>query len=165
LLQTQCIIRDYAQGTDTCSVELTGLGVVEAWMDGVALASSVDRSLVVFGAQAIVNLPDLHRLCNATVIEVYGQAAQAVVGVPAATTGAVTTQTGRQYIFTDASGNASGTVTFPVAFVSAPQVSITGDSVVGYTVSSVTNTGFNFHLTAARAAYTWLAFTWTARGN
>lgn len=164
MLQTQCFIRDYNASADTCSIEVAGLGTIEAWVDGVAIAANVDRSLLVFGAQALVNLPDLHRLCGATVVQVYGATAQSIAGIPPSSTAAVKKQTGRAQVFTDGAGNATGTITFPQAFTNTPQVSLAGDSAISWTISGLLNTQFTFTLAAARSPNSYVFFTWSATG-
>jgi hypothetical protein len=155
-------IRDYNHTTDTCSIELTGIGVIDTWLDGVHIATPLDRSLVVSGALATITFPDASRLCEGVVTSIAG-AIQ-----PATTTsgGTITrTQSVRAAIATDGVGHGSVAVLWPAPFsVSPTSINASLDYNIGsIAISAITPAGFTATLTGGPISST-ESFTATAVG-
>ncbi|HZU11413.1 MAG TPA: hypothetical protein VFB58_01120 [Chloroflexota bacterium] len=161
MINVVCTIRDYNAADDTCTVEIQGVGIIDLWVDGVAVAPTVSRGYLVYGASGVLSLPDQHRLCEASLIQVVPPTnLQTLQG------GSVQrTLTGRTLITTDGTGNGSATVTFSSAFTTAPTVSLLGDNLAGLTVSTVSTTGFTAALTKPGLVHAYVWFSWSATGT
>src|SRR5947209_2211651 len=71
LLQTrlsQSKVRDYSASSDTASVELVHHGVIDFWMDGLAVHPAVNRAFLVHGADVTIQVPDAHALCQGIIV-------------------------------------------------------------------------------------------------
>lgn len=157
--QTTGVVRDYSAATDTATVELNTLGIVDTWLDGVKIDAPVSRAYMTNGQLVTVALPDAHRLCEAHIVAVPGAPLGAVTGSGSSQK----TETGCIQSFTNNSGAATLSITFPVAFTAAPTVQAGADAGT-VAVSAITTTGFSAGVSGAPAnAYVWT--TWTATGT
>lgn len=162
MLNVTCTIRDYSPSADTCSVEIQGIGIVEAWLDGVAIAPTVSRGYLVYGAQGVLSLPDAHRLCEASLIQVIPPSALKTVQG----TGAVQkTLSGRDQITTNSSGNGSVTITFSSPFSAAPTIAVLGDNLAAINVSAITTNGFTATLASPGTPNSYVLVSWSAGGT
>jgi len=147
----QGFIRDYNPSNDTATVELAGLGIIDAWLDGLKIDIGVNRAALVNGAVAILSLPDPHRICEATVSAVpmsVGAIAQAY-------------KAGRAYVSTNAQGSGSLAVAFGITFPNVPILWAQFDKPAAYSVTAFTATGFTMNLAGALANTVYF-FTWSA---
>jgi len=141
LYTAQGFIRDYNPTSDTATVELAGLGIIDAWLDGLKIDIGVNRAALVNGAVAILSLPDPHRICEATVSQAY--------------------KAGRAYVSTNASGAGSLAVSFGLTFPNVPILWAQFDRPAAYSVTAFTATGFTMNLAGALANTVYF-FTWSA---
>jgi hypothetical protein len=148
-------------------VELTGVGVIDTWIDGIKINQNMPRSQLVFGTVVTVSMPDAHRICEAIVdgpASVPGEAIQAPPG-GLSTSNAQKVEVGRGSMTIDGSGNGSANVVFPAPYSSAPTVRAFADTLVTPSISNVSTTGF----TVSIAGSPWLNgthyFSWQAQGN
>jgi len=151
LYTAQGFIRDYNPSNDTATVELAGLGIIDAWLDGLKIDIGVNRAALVNGAVAILSLPDPHRICEATVSAVpmsVGAIAQAY-------------KAGRAYVSTNASGAGSLPVTFGITFPNVPILWIQFDRPANFATSAFTATGFTVSISGALPNSVYF-FTWSA---
>jgi hypothetical protein len=152
-------IRDYDAPSDTATVELIGLGIIDTWLDGCRINAGVNRGYLTHGAEALLSIPDAHRLCEATIVSINGSGA-----VLANSGGVQKTQTGRVRIGTDGAGAGSITVTFPVAFTVIPQLYAGADDLLPLHIFTPTLTNFALSFSAGTAPpnsniyCTWFAF-------
>lgn len=159
-------IRDYNTAADTCTVELNGGGAIDTWMDGVKIASAIDRHWVAPGALCTLSMPDLHRICEAQVIQVNPPTNTGTyVPVQNPQSGVQRIQQGIVHQQCDATGHVTITVTFPIAFAAAPSVRWIGPAGSSWTISAITTTGFTATLAAPLTAYYWVFAMWYAVGN
>lgn len=135
-----CTVRGYSSSADTVTVELQGLGIIDSWIDGVKVAQTVNRGLLFYGAPGVLSMPDLHRICEASLIQVLPPSA-GTGSVVQQNANPVKTQTGYSLITTGAGGSGSTTVTFSPAFATTPTVSALADLLYTVTVSGVSTTG------------------------
>lgn len=161
MITVACVVRDFNPAGDTCTVEVQGVGIIDLWLDGVAVAPTVSRGYLVDGASGVLAMPDAHRLCEASLIQVIPP-----TNLQTLESGSVQrTLTGRTLIATDASGNGSAPVTFSSSFTAVPTVSLLGDNLAGLSVSSVSTTGFTAALSRPGQAHAYLWFSWSAAGT
>jgi len=171
----QGFIRNYDPPSDTVTVELAGLGIIDTWLDGIKIDVGVNRAACVNGAIAILALPDPHRICEATVSAVpFNPASLAAVvaggTVPPGGTGSgsTTTQTyqsGRNLITSASDGTGSVTTTFAKPFPATPTLSVLFDQPSpGYSITAITATNFTISLTAGNPAFLPFNFSWSAHG-
>jgi hypothetical protein len=139
-------IRDYNQATDTCSVELVGMGVLDTWLDGVKISSTINRAALAGNVEATVTFPDSSRLCEGTVSAL-------IAGQQPPTSQASGTNTKLQSvrvgITTGGGGGGSAAVVWPIAFSAPPtQVYASPDNQLGtVSVSAVTAAGCTLTIT------------------
>lgn len=155
-------VRDYNAAADTCSVELYDLGVIDVWLDGVKVNQTVPRSLLAYGSQVTVAMPDAHRICEAVVIGPGSVANQAQAA------GAVVqkTQTGRVGIALDGTGHGSITVTYPSAFSGIPgDLRVLADKQVVLTLSNIGTSSFTVALGSPGVPNSTVYVSWTATGS
>jgi hypothetical protein len=158
------VVRDYDPATDSCSVELQGMGIIEVWMDGIKAHAGVDRSQLVGGTQVTIDVPDPNRLCEAQIVGVVPQ------GIPHTVdpvVGLLKRLSGRSFVSTDGAGNGSTVVTFPSAFTSTPTISAQGDFFTGVSVPPglVLTTQFEIDVAAPALANSVLSVSWSAVGG
>lgn len=156
MLTVPATIRDYDPNTDTVSVEMTGAGILDSWITGVAIDLTVNRAYLAAGAPATLELPDAHRLCEARVV---------AITPPTVFKATTKTETGRASFQTDGSGNGSATVTFPSAFASSVAVSAALDNLAPCTISAVSLTQFTLANASPLPINTLVYFTWSATGT
>lgn len=142
-----CVIRDYNPTSDTCSVEIQGIGIVDSWLDGVGIAPTVDRAYVVGGSQGVLAMPDLSRMCDATLIQVYPPGT-AISYDP----DPIIVYNGSISIPTDADGNGCADVTFPEPYDQVPVVTASAYDGATLTISNVTETGFTACVTGGKVS-------------
>ena len=152
----QGYIRDYDRVTDTATVELTGLGVIDAWLDGLKIDAPVSRAFMTHNTPCTVSFPDEHRLCEGIVISVQGN--------PTTPANTQKVQTGTGYIQTNGAGTGNTTVFFPSAYTAAPQVVAWSDENYSLSIVTVTTTTVTLALGGARA-FGYVHFTWQAIGT
>ena len=70
IVTVPCVVRDYNASNDTCSVELQGVGVIETWIDGMAIDPSISRAKLASGVAGVVTMSDVHRLCGAVLTSI-----------------------------------------------------------------------------------------------
>lgn len=156
-------IRDYNSSTDTATVELIGLGIIDVWLDGCKVNAGVNRAYLVHGAEATLSFPDAHRLCEGSIVSV---AAQLTAAAAAFGSGLQNFQTGRVGIPTSAGGGGSVTVTFPSAYTSAPQLYAGSDEFIALQVGIPTATQFTLTIApGAGPANSTVYCTWYAFGH
>lgn len=142
-----CSIRDFNAAADTCTVEVQGIGIVDAWIDGVAIAPTVDRSFIVAGAPGVITVPDINRPCDATLIQVTPP------GDPVSyDPDQIVTYTGSLLVDTDITGAGCQDVTFPTPYSSVPVVNASAAHPAAVTISNVTETGFTACVTGGRVS-------------
>lgn len=154
---TKGTIRAYDAPSDTCSVEFTGDGAIDTWIDGVAVDPSLPRGYLAAGTPCTIAMPDHTKLCESTVV--------ALNPIGTAASSNTTTQSGRFQTILSGTGSYSGSVTFTTAYTTGtPQVTATPDtpSVNTVKVTAVTTTGFSYTVTAP--AYSGVYVTWSATG-
>lgn len=148
----QGTIQAYDGATDTATVELTGLGIIDAWFEGVRISSAVPRAQVVAGAPCTITTPDASRLCEAIVVSIdRGYQSQLIDN--GGTQLAI--QTLRAALATDAAGGGGpATVSWPSPFsAGTPTVYATPDSGT-VALSAISTTGATIQLTAAKPSTT-----------
>lgn len=148
-------IRDYDSSTDSASVELTGAGVLDTWLDGVSIAPTINRAFIAAGAPLSLALPDAHRLCEARIIS---------VTPPTVLNANARTQQGRGTFSTNNLGYESTTVTFATPYTSAPSVSAALDNLQPCTISAVSTTGFTISNPNPLSVNALIYFSWSAVG-
>ena len=155
-------IRDYNAAADTATIELVGAGVIDSWLDGIAIDPALNRSLVVHGAITSVSTPDPHRICEATITAIAG----AVQPVQAFGGAAQLVQTGRVWILTNTVGQGSTTAVFSQAFSSSTNLSVSCSSDFGYPsqISGISATQFTVSVSAA-PPNTYVYLSYEAEGN
>lgn len=167
MYQTLATVRDYNASADTCSVELTAIGSIDVWLDGVKINPTVPRSLIVFGAQVTVAMPDAHRICEAVVIgpgALSGEA-QSAPAAGVTPTSNQKTEFGRGSITLDGTGAGSQNVVFPTPFSAAPIVRAFADTLMTPTLSAISTTGFTIAVSGSPFINGTQHFSWQATGN
>ena len=158
MFQTHGILANYDPSTDTGSVLLHALGIIDTFLTGLPIHQALSRGQLSAGVPVVVATPDPHRLCEAAVTTLAG-----AVSSSSGPSGAITTQNGRLTATTDGTGLGSVTVTFSPAFVSTPTVTVSVDGLMTITISTLSNTTLTFSFTAApNSAY---GCSWTATGH
>lgn len=154
-----CVVRDFNAVADTCTVEIQGIGIVDAWLDGTAIAPTVDRSYIVSGALGVVTLADINRPCDATLIQITPP------GNPVSyNPDPIVTYTGSLYIPTDSTGAGCATITFPQPYSAVPTINASAGHPASVTISTVTTTGFTACVTGGKvSSHHHVAY--TARSN
>ncbi len=169
----QGFIRNYDPPSDTVTVELAGLGIIDTWLDGIKIDVGVNRAACVNGAIAILALPDPHRICEATVSAVpFNPASLAAVvsggSVPPGGTGSgssttTTYDSGRNVITSTSNGGGSVTSNFTKPFPTTPVLSVLFDQPSpGYSIGTITTTNFTVNLTPGNPAFLPFNFSWSA---
>jgi hypothetical protein len=154
-------VRDYNATTDTATVELIGIGIIDTWLDGCAINAGVNRGYLTHGSEVLLSIPDAHRLCEATIVSINGSDA-----VIANSGGTQRTQTGRARIATNGAGAGVTTVIFPVAYTVAPQLYAGADELLPLQVGIPSLTQFTLSFAAGTApANTNIYCTWFALGG
>ena len=155
-------VTELAGGEAVATVQLTGLGNYETFHDGYAVSHAIDRSLLVAGADIVVEVADRHRPGDGQVISVAGISTGSSVGSME--------QFGSILVTTDGSGNGSAAVTFPNtfgSFASAPAVSLSaGATSLGagsLTAVATTTSGFTINVAGASAISSVIAVAWDAQ--
>jgi len=115
-------IRDYDSTTDTATVELVGIGIIDTWIKGMRVHLSVTRGALAAGIPCTVEMPDPHRICEATIVNVYDQVTSFAQGASVQKL-----WNRRIQIALDASGNGTLNVTYPGAFTVAPNLAVSCD--------------------------------------
>ena len=155
MIEVMCTVRSYDPNTDTASVEIQGLGIIDTWIDGVKVAQQINRGLLIYGGAGVLSMPDLHRICEASLIQVVPPGSLVV--------SATKTYTGHDHLQTNGSGAGSVTVTFPVAFTGQPTVYALADALLTMTITGVSTTQFTANVTGAPAnSFTFVS--WSATG-
>ncbi|HLJ67736.1 MAG TPA: hypothetical protein VKX16_10300 [Chloroflexota bacterium] len=155
-------IRDYNGATDTASLELIGIGILDSWLDNVKIDASLNRALITHGALVTVSTPDPHRVCEATVT--------AVAASPAVTTNySGSTQillTGRGYVLTNNVGVGSSTFNFGHTFASTTNLLVTVQADFGYasSIAGVSTTGCTVTLSGCPPNQ-YVYFSWSVQGD
>lgn len=154
-------VRDYNATSDTATVELIGIGIIDTWLDGCSINAGVNRGYLTHGAEVLLSIPDAHRLCEATIVSINGS------GATIANSGGLQkVQTGRARITTDGAGAGSITVVFPTAYTVAPQLYAGADELLPLHVGTPSLTQFTLFLSAGTApANTNIYCTWYALGG
>jgi hypothetical protein len=134
-------IRDYDPTTDTCSVELIGIGVIDTWLEGVAIAVGINRHFIAAGVVCTVMMPDAHRLCETTVTALALDPSLATTQYNPAPAGSLQLQSVRVPVPTDGTGHGVASITWPIPFTAAPTVSAYADTGAAVAISAVTTTG------------------------
>lgn len=145
------IIRNYDPATDTCSVQLSGIGVIDAWLDGISIEVGIDRHFLAAGVPCTLVMPDANRLCEATVTALDLSPTAAVTQYSPPSAGNLRTQSVRAPVATDGAGSGSTSPTWPVPFSVTPTVSAYADSGYPVTISAVTTGGCTLSVTGAAA--------------
>jgi hypothetical protein len=154
-------VRDYNASSDTATVELIGIGIIDTWLDGCSINAGVNRGYLTHGAEVLLSIPDAHRLCEATIVSINGSGA-----VIANSGGLQKVQVGRTRITTDGTGAGVVTVVFPVAYTVIPQLYAGADELLALHVGTPTLTQFTLSLSAGTApANTNIYCTWYALGG
>jgi hypothetical protein len=154
-------VRDYDAPSDTCTVELIGIGIIDTWLDGCRINAGVNRGYLTHGAEVLLAIPDAHRLCEASIVSINGSGA-----VLANSGGAQKFQTGRVRIPTDGTGAGTITVIFPSAFTVIPQLYAGADELLPLHVGTPTLTQFTLSFSAGTApANSNIYCTWFALGG
>jgi hypothetical protein len=130
-------IRDYDPVADTATVELVGIGIIDTWIKGMRVHLSVTRGALAAGIPCTVEMPDPHRICEATIVNVYDQITAYAQG-----TAAQKLANARFQIALDASGNGSLAVTYSSAFTTAPNLAVSCDGRITPGIITPTATGF-----------------------
>ncbi len=169
MYSAQGFIRNYDPPSDTVTVELAGLGIIDTWLDGIKIDVGVNRAACVNGAIAILSLPDPHRICEATVSAVpFNPASLAAVvsggSVPPGGSATTTTyDSGRNLITSAADGTGTVTTNFTKPFPTIPVLSVLFDQPSpGYSIGTITMTAFTISLTAGNPAFLPFNFSWSA---
>jgi hypothetical protein len=163
--QFQATIRDFNSAADTATIEPVGAGVIDTWLDGVAIDSSINRSFLAHGNTVTVTVPDPMALCQAVITGVAAPPGQPTFSAGAPGSGAVQRlQTGRGTIATDGAGAGSLAVTYPIAFTGNPRVYALADNQYALTLSALGTTGFTATI-AGGPANSYVGLSWTAEGN
>jgi hypothetical protein len=132
-------IRDYDPVADTATVELVGIGIIDTWIKGMRVHLSVTRGALAAGIPCTVEMPDPHRICEATIVNVYDQVTAYAQGASAQKV-----KTQRIQIALDAAGNGTINVTYPTpAFAAAPNLAVTCDGRVTPGLISAGVAGFS----------------------
>jgi hypothetical protein len=156
-------IRDYNPTNDTATVELSGWGVIDTWFDGVAIDASLNRSFITHGVTVTVATTDPHAICQGTVIGI--NTSPALV-TQRKSTALRRIQTGRSSIQADGAGAGSATVTFPVAFLNATDLSVYAGADDGTTLTVLTPTATQVGIQISGATpNAYVYFSWHAEGN
>lgn len=155
-------IMAYDSASDTCIVEFTGAGVLDLWIRGVKLSSSINRAYAVQGAVCTIDVPDPLHLGQATITAISVQVSTTVAN----TSGTVITQTGSGILSTDVNGTMGlQPISFPRPFSAAPTVYAGGP--YSWSISSITTTRFNVTLAGSGpfTPNTGYLITWSAEGQ
>lgn len=157
-----CTVRGYSSAADTVTVELQGLGIIDSWIDGVKVAQTVNRGLLFYGAPGVLSMPDLHRICEASLIQVLPPTAG--TGSPVQqNSNPVKTQTGYSLVSTNGAGTGTTTLAFAPAFATTPTVSALADNLYTVAISGVSTTAATLTVTGGPVnGYVFVA--WSATG-
>jgi hypothetical protein len=145
------VIRDYNASLDTCSVELTGVGVIDTWLDGIGLDVGIDRHFVAAGVRCTILVPDPNRLCEAIVSTLALAPSAGTTQYSPPPTGPLALQSVRLPIATGGTGAGSTAVTWPVAFSATPSVSASADGGATVAISAITATGCTLSISSGAA--------------
>ncbi|GAC1637565.1 MAG: hypothetical protein NVS4B2_26420 [Chloroflexota bacterium] len=159
--QTQGTIMGYDPASDSCVVELTGLGMLDTWLTGLKPEAQVNRAFLKTGVPCTISMPDAHRLCEARVIAVTDTPAVLTIVTP---TASQSTQTGVVRIACSLTGSGSTTVTFSPAFSAPPTVTVNRPQTGVAAVSSLTATGFTVTVSGG-SPFEFVQIPWHAVGN
>jgi len=111
-------------GEATATVQLVGVAQIECFHDGYAVDHAIPKSLLVPGADVVVDIPDLYHPGDGQVVSVAHVSA-------GADHGSAKEQFGSLAIETDGSGNGSAAIAFPnifSSFTGAPDVTLTAET-------------------------------------
>ncbi len=158
-------IRDYNPTSNTATVELTGLGIIDVWLDGIAINAGINPSTLVNGTPVALSIPDAHRLCEAVIVSANGTATGSPIAIAQAS-GVQQYLTGRVAIPTDATGYGSITASFGITFSSVPLVYAGADEPLPMHIGLPTTTGVGLSFSAGTApANSTIFATWYAIGG
>lgn len=167
-VQITCVIRNYDQSSDTVSVELTGLGNIGEWMDGIKILNPINRGALASGVGGVLSAPDLARLCEAVLISITPASGAVVQG---SGSGTPKNQSGMVQVQTNGSGSGGPvTITFPVAYTTAPTLTCTAQSpAMGspatVQINSVGTGSASVSVTAGGMPYGITNVAWNAQGT
>jgi hypothetical protein len=153
--QFQATIRDFNPATYTATIEPVGAGVIDTWLDGVAIDASINPAFLTHGNTVTVTVPDPMALCQAVITGIAAPPSQPTFSAGAPGSGAIQRlQMGRGTIATDGAGAGSLAVPYPIAFTANPLVYALTDDQHTLTLSALGTTGFTCycHAPACRAA-------------
>jgi hypothetical protein len=140
------VLQNYDPSTDSATLLLTGVGVVDQAVGGVAIAANIDRSLLIAGTVVELSMPDVHRLCEATVIALNPPFPS---GSYTGSGGQILPWYGRTGFYTDATGFGSVLVSYngPTFAFSGPPTQITLALDYGSPATGTTLTPYNIGVT------------------
>lgn len=147
----QAVIRDFNPTSDTCSVELVGIGVIDTWLDGISIEVGINRHFLAAGVSCTVIMPDPNRLCEATITALDLSPAVATTQYNPPPAGSLRIQSIRVPVTTNGAGAGSVAVTWPTPFSVSPTVSAYADSGSPLSISAVTATGCTISVSGAGA--------------
>lgn len=154
-------IRDYNGATDRCSVELEGLGQIDAWIDNLVIHQAINRGQLVHGAPVTIALPDEWRLPEAVVTAV---GADPAGGAQQSSSGAYRHQHGRLVIPTNGAGTGSISGVYSPAYATAPYVVVVADDGLPVTITANGAGGFTVQVTGG-PANGYVLVSWHAQGT
>ena len=160
MYQCHGFIRDYDPASNTATVELVGVGIIDTWITGMQIHAALSPGQLAGGVPVVVEMPDPHRICEATITSIW----QPVAASTGAGGAAVFNTTGRAVIATDGTGAGSVTVSFGHTYTSDPTVTASVDGRITPTITGVTTTGATIKITGALANASYKC-TWTASGT
>lgn len=155
-------IRDYNPITDTASVEMEGLGVIEAWFDGLKIHTALNRGLMIHNAPVTLAATDAHRLGEAVITAVGDSPGTATTTQNGIT---LTTKVGRGYVSTDAHGVGSSAVLFAPAYPAAlVDLTAAADNHSQTSLSAISRSGFTISVNDPTTPNGYVYFSYHATG-
>ncbi len=145
----------------TATVQLTGIGQTDTFMDGLTISHAIPQSQLAPGADVFITILDRHHPGDGQVV--------ALAGVTSAGSSTPIEYSGTILVPTDGAGNGIGAVTFSPPFTSSPSVTCSanrgalGDGTVKAT--AITTGGCTIQLSAAHTTSGSIPCAWDAQGS
>lgn len=153
-------LRDYNGTTDTCTVELEGLGQIDNWIDGLKIDQAINRGFLSHGAPLTLTVPDEWRLPEAVVVAVGTDPNDAV---QQNASGNYHHCHGRIILATNSAGNGSYTGSFSPVYGLVPYFVASADDQDVFSISSLTTSAFTLAVNNGPIS-SYVVISWHAQG-